>query len=52
MRKLIYVLATTAVLGLGACNTVRGMGQDVSAAGNAVACTAEEIKAGKSGCSQ
>ena len=50
MRKLVLVLAGFAALSTSACNTVKGAGQDVAAAGNAVACTAEEIKSGKSGC--
>ncbi len=50
MRKLVLILAGAAALSTAACNTVAGMGRDVSAAGDAVTCTAEEIKAGKSGC--
>ena len=50
MRKIVVLLAAAAALSTAACNTMAGMGRDVSAAGDAVACTAEEIKSGKSGC--
>ena len=50
MRKLVLILASAAALSTTACNTVKGMGEDVAATGNAVACTAEEIKTGKPGC--
>ncbi len=42
MRKLV-VLALAA-LALGACNTVEGVGKDVSAAGRAVTDTARDAK--------
>ena len=38
---LLLVLAAMAVAG---CNTVRGAGQDMSAAGNAVAQSADEVQ--------
>jgi predicted small secreted protein len=44
MRKL--VILTVAALGLmtSACNTVAGVGKDISAAGRAVTGTAEDVK--------
>ena len=50
MRKIVVLLAAAAALSTGACNTIKGMGQDAAAAGTAVACTAEEVKSGKAGC--
>jgi predicted small secreted protein len=50
MRKniataIVSLCALTAVAaGLSACNTARGMGQDVSAAGHAVTGTAERAQ--------
>ena len=38
---LLLVLAAMAIAG---CNTVRGAGQDMSAAGNAVAQSADEVQ--------
>ncbi|MCB1353192.1 MAG: entericidin A/B family lipoprotein [Rhodobacteraceae bacterium] len=37
-------LAILAVLSLAACNTVEGMGQDLSAAGDAMTSTAGDVK--------
>ena len=42
MRKLFLVLAGFASLSIAACNTVEGAGEDVSAAGDAVADTARD----------
>ena len=44
MRKIIIMVALAASLGVAACNTVKGAGQDVSSAGKAVAETAEDAK--------
>lgn len=44
MRKLIILLAAAASLSVAACNTVKGAGQDVSAAGRAVSDTAQDAK--------
>lgn len=44
MRKLTAVMALAAVLTLGACNTVEGVGKDVSSAGQTVANTADDAK--------
>jgi predicted small secreted protein len=49
MRKLIVLAAITAALAATAvtttaCNTVKGAGEDVSAAGDAVSDTAEKAK--------
>ncbi|MGV9007419.1 MAG: entericidin A/B family lipoprotein [Brevundimonas sp.] len=44
MRKIIVLSLVAAALAVSACNTVSGVGRDVSAAGNAVATTAEDIK--------
>ena len=46
MRKLFLVLAGAASLAIAACNTVEGAGEDVQAAGGAVAETAREAKPG------
>jgi predicted small secreted protein len=35
MRKLLALFAVTASLALGACNTVKGVGEDVKSAGEA-----------------
>ena len=40
------VLAVTLLGSLAACNTVQGVGADVSAAGHAVSKTAEKVKQG------
>jgi len=44
MRKLFLLAALTASLGVTACNTISGAGQDVGAAGDAVTRTAEDAK--------
>jgi predicted small secreted protein len=41
---MILLMITAATLTLGACNTVKGAGQDVSSAGRAVSDTAEDAK--------
>ena len=43
MRKAFVFLAAMAALTVAACNTVAGAGRDVSAAGDAVTSTAEEV---------
>ena len=44
MRRALTLLAAATALMLAACNTVEGLGRDVSAAGSAVAKTAAEAK--------
>jgi entericidin B len=44
MRKLILLAVLAAGLATTACNTVKGAGQDVQAAGAAVSDTAEDAK--------
>jgi predicted small secreted protein len=44
MRKLIVFAAAAAALLVASCNTVSGVGKDVSAAGRAVEHTAEDAK--------
>lgn len=44
MRALIVLAAAAAALWVSGCNTVAGMGRDVSAAGRAVSSTAEDAK--------
>ncbi len=44
MRKLLILMAATAAIAVAACNTVKGAGQDVSAAGHAVSDTAQDAK--------
>ncbi|MGK6321221.1 entericidin A/B family lipoprotein [Sphingomonas sp. DT-204] len=44
MRKITAAFALAAVLALGACNTVEGVGKDVSSAGDTVAKTADDSK--------
>jgi predicted small secreted protein len=44
MRKLIVLAAATAALLVASCNTVAGVGKDVSAAGQAVTKTADDVK--------
>ncbi len=36
VRKLVAIIAIAGSIGLAACNTVRGAGEDVSSAANAV----------------
>jgi len=43
MKKLVLI-AITSMLALSACNTISGAGKDVSAAGNAVSNTAQDVK--------
>lgn len=38
------MLATIAILGLSACNTIGGAGKDVSSVGKAVTQTANDVK--------
>jgi predicted small secreted protein len=40
----VLILAVLAAAGVSGCNTMRGMGQDVQAAGGAVAGTAERTQ--------
>ena len=45
MRKLSLILATLLVITtLSACNTIRGIGQDIGAAGDAIEDSAEKNK--------
>lgn len=44
MRKIIVLAAAAAALAVAACNTVEGVGKDVSAAGKAVTTTAQDAK--------
>lgn len=44
MRKLIVLAAAAAALLVAACNTVQGVGKDISAAGQAVSTTAQDAK--------
>ena len=44
MRKIIALSIIAAALAVSACNTISGVGQDVSAAGSAVTSGAEEAK--------
>lgn len=44
MRKIITAVTLAGALALGACNTVEGVGRDVSSAGNTVAKTANDAK--------
>ncbi|MGR4863363.1 entericidin A/B family lipoprotein [Caulobacter sp. LARHSG274] len=44
MRKILILAAAAAALMVSACNTVEGMGRDVSAAGRAVSNTAHDAK--------
>jgi predicted small secreted protein len=43
-RLMITVAALLAVLGLSACNTIEGMGKDISKAGDAIENTAKKSK--------
>jgi predicted small secreted protein len=49
MRKLVVLMIVAAGLAVSACNTVKGAGQDVSAAGHAVSDTACDAN-GNNGC--
>jgi len=44
MRKIVILAAAAAALLVSACNTIEGVGKDVSAAGRAVTDTAREVK--------
>ncbi|TAJ65433.1 MAG: entericidin A/B family lipoprotein [Brevundimonas sp.] len=44
MKKIITLTLVAAALAVSACNTISGVGRDVSAAGDAVAAGAEEAK--------
>lgn len=44
MRKALVLIAAATALFVSACNTVEGVGRDVSAAGRAVANTASDAK--------
>jgi entericidin B len=44
MRKLITLTVLAAALAVGACNTLSGVGKDVSAAGRAVTGAADDAK--------
>lgn len=44
MRKIIVLAAAAAALLVSACNTIEGVGRDVSAAGRAVTDTAKDAK--------
>jgi len=44
MRKLIVLAAAATALLVASCNTLAGMGKDVSAAGQAVTKTADDAK--------
>jgi predicted small secreted protein len=44
MRKLIVLAAAASALLVASCNTVAGVGKDVSAAGHAVTKTADDVK--------
>ena len=44
MRKLIVLGAALSALWVSGCNTLSGLGRDLSAAGSAVSSTAEGVK--------
>jgi predicted small secreted protein len=44
MRKTVILAVVAAALLVSACNTIEGVGRDVSAAGRAVSDTAREVK--------
>ena len=44
MRKIIVLAAAAAALLVSACNTIEGVGRDVSSAGRAVSDTAKDVK--------
>ena len=46
MRKILILAAAAATLAVAGCNTIAGVGKDVSAAGQAVTKTADEAKEG------
>ncbi|MDP2115996.1 MAG: entericidin A/B family lipoprotein [Brevundimonas sp.] len=44
MKKIVALTLVAAALAVSACNTVSGVGRDVTAAGRAVTSAAEDIK--------
>ncbi len=44
MRKILSLAVVAGALAISACNTVEGVGKDVSSAGNAVAGAARDTK--------
>ncbi len=44
MRKMIILAAAATALLVSACNTIEGVGRDVSAAGRAVSTTAQDAR--------
>jgi len=44
MRKIVVLSLVAAALAVSACNTISGIGRDVSAAGSAVSQSAEQAK--------
>ena len=44
MRKVLAALTLAGALAVSACNTVEGVGRDVSSAGDTVAKTADDAK--------
>jgi len=44
MRKLLLLPLLAAVLAVGACNTISGIGRDMEAAGQAVKQTADDAR--------
>ncbi|MFT3977749.1 MAG: entericidin A/B family lipoprotein [Sphingomonas bacterium] len=44
MRRILGFAAITAVLALTGCNTIEGMGKDVSSVGKTVSKTAQDTK--------
>ena len=44
MRKLIVLVAAASALWVSGCNTMAGLGKDVSSAGKAVTSTADDVK--------
>lgn len=44
MRKILTMAMLASGLALSACNTIEGLGRDVSSAGDTVAKTAEDAK--------
>jgi entericidin B len=44
VKKIVALTLVVAALAVSACNTVAGVGRDVSAAGRAVSGAAEDIK--------
>lgn len=44
MRKILSLAVVAGALSVSACNTVEGVGRDVSSAGNAVAGAAKDSK--------